>query len=616
MFDLEAQIKRCDLKLRSEYPGITTDIYRINDIQYLIHCKNCYTDYTELKEEFNSSIRTIGLPVNLTLEKPTEYKELIKGIDFENIVSNFEGISITWIDIENILYSKFYDIDFNSIYENPDKRGEIIIEISDTTNLEQEKQLMKFLENIGLAFKYYRIDKVDKDKQSNPKKSFETKYDPMYCFTDKELEFSKRDSALWFENAESIFRNEFKKDNLYFYDTDKSKCFINCSMFENINLRNNILLYDTIYCSLPLMSDFDSFIKRQNIKKDELLELASKDRIKFLLTNTEKRYDVDFLNEAYKINSNSVITRRGINSIIACDIVEIYKNYVLNDINSWEVIGLLSEIIGREKGIDTKKLFSIFSWPIKSITDAFRTLNFSSPLAVSSFGVNTVIGFDGFPNQEKNKVEFEFVMNSHNIHIASALESTYFPFFDKDKNYSDKGVANTVGNLLNFYKNSAPKQLEKLDEIRRINNKERNMINLLGLKEPISIIKYEEYSQKYETTNRLKSILLDLEKMSEEERKKRIAEYSNLILKIGEEGDKKKIDKINYVLGIGGLTPYIGTVSSILALLKSIYDDTLKSDRKKVSKIIDKLSAKKYSNSEKDDIYILSKIDRIANLKS
>ena len=55
------------------------------------------------------------------------------------------------------------------------------------------------------------------------------------------------------------------------------------------------------------------------------------------------------------------------------------------------------------------------------------------------------------PKNVKAKYEFEFVVNSESIHMAHALDATYFPF-RADDSYSDQPYALMMGNLLNFYK--------------------------------------------------------------------------------------------------------------------------------------------------------------------
>lgn len=614
MFDFEGLVKRADLNLKLKYLGLDTKIYKINNSKYEIYCKNIYFDFLTARNEFNSQIRTIGTPVDLISEKPEKYEIIIEGININDVTSNFEGIAITMANIEDLLFSKFHYIDFHRIYENPNTRGELIIEVFDTVTLQQENEIKEFLKKIKLVFDNYVIKKIS-GKIIDSKKSSELILDPMSCCIDKDFEFSIRDSQLWFDNVQKIYTGEFIKEDLYFYDDNKTKCFLDLSLFDNINLRNNILLYDTVYCSLPLASKFDEFLEIQNITREELLELAYKGRIKFLLPNTEKRYNVDFIRELYKVNSDSIITKRGINLLIACYLTEISDRYIFNNIDDLKALSIASEALERENRVKAKNIFSLLTWPIQAKIESFRILNFSSPLGISSFGANTIM--DEFIDKldSKKDIEFELLINSPNIHISSALDATYFPFHDKDGRYSDAGVANILGNLLNFYKYSHEDEFNLINDIRKFNIKEQNIINLLQIKKPISILKYDEYSKEYNTRSKLKNILLNLEKMSSEERKLKISEYNKILLEVAEHSSDKKVDIINYILSIGGFVPYVGTGFSALGLLKSIFTDLRNDERKTILKLIDKVSEKKYSKEEKDNVYILSKIDRIASLK-
>ena len=614
-FNFDGSAKRCDINLRAKYIGLSTTIYKLNEDTYMIYCDEYSIDFKLILEYFNNSIRIIGFPIHVSNIKPIQYEKIISNIEFDNITSKFEGLAIQIKDIISLFYSNFYYINFGNIYCNPQKQDQLIIEISDDTTIEQETEIIKFIDNNVIIF----IDcKIIRLKISKLNKSIEEGFDPLKLIPNKNLECSIRDTILWFDNIEKIYNNEFKKDDLYFYEKNKSKCFVNCQLFDNINLRNHLLLYDIIYCSLPVKSNFDNFLVKQNLTKEELLELAFNNRIKFVLLTAEKQYDMDFLSELYNINPCSIITERAINTLIACDIVDMCDNYIFNDSSTLQNLSIICDSINRKTKLDSKTIFSLLSWPLNAKLDSLRILTFNSPSLISNFGINNILDMDLFNN--KKNAEFEFMINSHNIHIANSLDATYFPFFTEEKNYSDSTVSNIVGALLNFYKNSNPIQIETINTISKFNFQERNSITLLDIRNSIDILKYHEYSKKYNTTLGLKDILNNLEKMNTTERYKKIRDYNNLVLEINENCSNNSLKNpskiIDYFLSATGFIPgYIGTLSSIISLAKTLYMDFNRDERKKVSHLIDKISEKSYNKKEKDDIYMLSKIDRVATLK-
>lgn len=58
MFNNEGTVRRCDLKLRLEYLGLMTTIYRINEDHYAIKCvEGTYTNtLSEIAESMKAEI--------------------------------------------------------------------------------------------------------------------------------------------------------------------------------------------------------------------------------------------------------------------------------------------------------------------------------------------------------------------------------------------------------------------------------------------------------------------------------------------------------------------------------------------------------------------------------
>jgi hypothetical protein len=142
--------------------------------------------------------------------------------------------------------------------------------------------------------------------------------------------YIERDEKLWFENIDNAFNNSFKKEDLDFMN-NKTKCLINLSIFENVNLRNLLLMYDVIYCILPSLEDMSKMLQSQKLNHDDLLYIVEKGRIIFVNLQPEDRLDIGFLNESFQQNPNSVIGRRALSLLTVIDLVEINNNYIFND---------------------------------------------------------------------------------------------------------------------------------------------------------------------------------------------------------------------------------------------------------------------------------------------
>lgn len=74
----------------------------------------------------------------------------------------------------------------------------------------------------------------------------------MHLSLHKELPFTIAEAGFWFERAEEIYTGKTTRNDLPFYRGDSLKCFLDFSVFDNIDLRNVLLQYDTVYIALPI----------------------------------------------------------------------------------------------------------------------------------------------------------------------------------------------------------------------------------------------------------------------------------------------------------------------------------------------------------------------------
>lgn len=106
------RIKRTDLRLRMEYYGLETRIYLLESGQYSIQILNYRELYQEIKQNFNSSIRSVGDWVEVVSEKPENSIREISPL--ANVTDN-EGFFLTLRMLESLLISRFTDTDFRKV---------------------------------------------------------------------------------------------------------------------------------------------------------------------------------------------------------------------------------------------------------------------------------------------------------------------------------------------------------------------------------------------------------------------------------------------------------------------------------------------------------------------
>ncbi|NFO28800.1 hypothetical protein FDB41_10370 [Clostridium botulinum] len=225
------------------------------------------------------------------------------------------------------MISKFFRIDFNKISINHNNGFVVTVEVLNDISLNDELDIKSFIMDMKVG-----INKVEVNKISKPvdKKIYIS--DVGLACTDKKYVYSIRDSEFWFDNVEKIYKGELSRENIDIFDKNKSKCYLDFSVWDNvnINIRNNILLYDKIYISFPLESNMSNFLESQRIKKSDLIEMVERDKLAVLLPNTESRYDDKLLMELYSHNPKSIISKRGINALMAMYFCDLEKKYLSN----------------------------------------------------------------------------------------------------------------------------------------------------------------------------------------------------------------------------------------------------------------------------------------------
>ena len=594
------RIKRTDLRLRMEYYGLETRIYLLESGQYSIQILNYRELYQEIKQNFDSSIRSVGDWVEVVSEKPENSIREISPL--ANVTDN-EGFFLTFRMLESLLISRFTDTDFRKVevYHEDSIRLEICL--GKQISSEKETEIKDFVLNMQIGFSDVKIYA----DQNLP--------DPLYvnevnlACTDSHYKFSVEDSEFWFDNVNKIYSGDMTRESLRFWDPDQTKCYMDFGVWQNknINIRSAVLLYDKVYIAFPLDMNFDKFLEQQHLMIQDLYELVEQKKLVLLLPNTENRYNRKILEDLYGIDSNCVVSKRGINALLAMYYCELEKQYMEIWKGKEEFLQELCKMSIKTQNPQIKMFSDMLLWPIRTRIKSFEMLTSYGPSALSAIGVNKLVRL---PERDRKNIEFELTVNAPSIHIATALQSTYFPFYleNDSGSYSDAGVATILGNILNMYNYLGKGQLENIEEYSKKVDEEKQCIYLLKPENSVDMKHILAYEKKYHTSHTLKRILEDLASLDSAKRTEKVKEYNNAIAEAGLE----KMDAgmaWNYVLSAGGFIPGIGTGVSVLGILYQMAQD-LGIGEKYIIKKLEQGTA-----SERDKIYLLDKINRVAQIR-
>ena len=603
LFDC-GSIKRADLKLRTKYYGIKTKIYLIEHRHYVIQILNFLDMYDEIKKDFECSIRRIGDWVDLVKNEPSNIIEEVPPLS--NIAHNNEGLFLTNETFQCLLISKFPDITLLKIEIQHGINLKVIITVGINTTVSEIEKLKNFIFELRNGFSDVIVQKSEFGK-------------PLFnanvqlACTDNRFEFSKTDSSFWFDNVEKIYSGEIDKRQLRFFDDSTTKCYMDFSVWENenMNIRSNALLYDTIYLSFPLADHMETFLAQQHLSVADLEELVSRNKLVILLPNSESRYDTKTIERLYQVNKNCVVSKRGINALMAMFYCELENNYLLFWQENKDALEYLCKECIKSTDSKVKIIYDWLIWPIVAKQESYDLFTSYSPLTIPSIGANTLFDTIQKVAEKPNpNLDFELTVNSSAIHIATALKATYFPFAVKGSDgiaYSDVTVANIIGDILNAYQYTGNKQHFSIQKCGEILEKERTAIYLLKSDNAVSMKNILDYSQKYKTSQTLKQIISDLSKLDESQRIARVTEYNNQIAEIGKE--HIGVGNIsNYLLGAAGFVPVVGYFASGISILVQAFKD-LGIHRHSVEKRI--IGGKA---TIEDEVYLLDKLSRVAKI--
>lgn len=615
----ENTAKRVDLDFRLKHIELETRIFEIAERVYRIYCKGYIGSFEELEEEFNYEFRPLGKDISIIRYIPARYKRELDRISFDNPVYGFKSCVETRAEVVEFIRGLFPAVDVIGIKVEPGINFKITVLVGKDTTVEDCEAITKELLDKDIDTDDVNVQCVE----GIPRISNDVLNDPMRLCTNKNILCSTREVEYWFEYAEKIYSGDVKREQIPFFRKKGKKCFLDFTVFDNIDLRKALLLYDVLYVALPLKDKFEIFLMQQRTNRKELIELAHLKRIVFVLTNAENRYDVSFINELYHSMPSAVIGRRAINSIMAAYFTELNERFTKNYPNAFDYAKELFKYARENEDVNTLEIAKCLLWPTVAKAKSFGFLNNNGIFAISNYGVNNVLekllcDIPGVGDKFKENIGFEFMVNSYPIHLAVALDATYMPFQSRNGEgcYSDSFVASAIERMLVAYWYNT-NQTNFIDKCRIGKCSEK--IKLYDCNANLSLIDIANLSTELKTTEKFEEILEKYNKLTEQERATLLGEYNKILFDVSQYREKNNKWKSLLIAGAGLIPIDIGFAFALtfFQLYLKRMEDALDKvvDERKFNKIVDEVSDKKYTSEELADIHLLKKMYGVAYLK-
>lgn len=613
--DYSGWVRRLDFILRSSHPYLKTRIFELKNSDFIIFIETSVKSFESLEAEFNNDMRLrfLTTPVTLSQTIPKNYVREIEPIKDKNVSLNFEGIPLNIRDLINNIECRYPQLNLSKIKENY-KDNVFDLYFSDKLSESKRKSIAVELNKMKLPLSFRVYDETPKSLQNNTsqeQKDFSDQVFNIYSSSSMrrlKLDFLERDEALWFDNIDNIYKNKFKKKDLFFLNPSERACFIDFSGFRNINLRNHLLLYDVVYCTLPLFENMNLFLEDQKIKREEILYLANTGRLKIVNTQPETRLDVNFLRCIYREAPNSIVSRRALSTLCAIDAVELNDGYLFNDSEILKMLLSSADEFCSSTQQNVNEFLMYFLWPKYALRNSFEELNRSGTKRVAAYGVRNII------KTGSQKIDFEFSVNYEQIYIAHALDATYFPFIGQN-GYTDHFVSSIISQLLNMYKCLNFRNYKEYFSIEKasIKNPTQELVRIFEVSDFTSIEEFENDVRKTGIQTEMHSLFEKISALSGEERVVYIEKYNNAVdlMKKSQDNEKTLMKYLDAAITLASFVyPPAALISNVLSASKILPDKLMRSIKERLE-----YQTLKYVSEEHRQISYLTKINRVARLR-
>lgn len=616
-FSFAGQVRRIDAMLRSRFPNLHTRIFEVGIHQFEIVFDTELQDAGEISEEFDNSIRFMTVPVTLSNQIPQSCITELVPLSDEDAMGEIAGLPLRCVDLLNLLASRFPAAGIMRVTDDTVSREAIVV-VRSPLDDDTEDQLRSFVGSFQLPLSLTIQVTPSSEDMSRPDID-----DPMFIWAASLRSgapiYAKQDEIFWFENISNIARDQFPIHRFPGMEDEASRCYFDLSLGEkHMNLRQALLMYDEIWCSLPLAERQSGFLAAQGLTKADLLEMVSAGRLRMLSTQPEERLDVRFLEEAYERNPHAVFGRRTTASLLLANVAHMAEQSLLNDPALLPGLSEFSRQLGPIIGIDPNELLRGLLWPMGSRRGSLLGL-----LAHGSKGgpVNSLSRLISDRVQDATGVDIaiEAYIYGEPVHIGHALDATVFGPIDEPTLYYD--LKSVLGSYLNLHENFTGTSAEswiRNQRGKRATGETLPAVQVFEFDRFVPIREIIDDVSLRSTRKQGQGLYARLADLSEEERAQEIVRLNSKWRDI-RRNDANKVFDLGTLETAGSLASLFTTFPfpPIMGLFELGRRALARLRRnRKIDDLMGHLEHKLVSDSRKVELSFLSKIDRVARFKT
>jgi hypothetical protein len=616
-----AAVRRTDVVLRSIYPQLQTRIFQIAPFAYRIVFDEAVLRADVISGEFESKIRPVTVPVQISNDLPENFLREIPPIRDHEIASGFAGFPFSRDDLRTVLYGKFPGLPNLASIDNL-KHPTLTLSFERELTAEEKASVSKFFERWESGWPIEIA--VGAPKPDLPTPPVAIGADMLRIKSARRRSnvppFVQEDEAYWFDNVEAIFGGGISPGRVLDVESLGMSCYVDATVFPQIDVRQALICYDTVFMSPPLIDGGgQSFWLRQGLKRDDFIELAGAGKVRFVLRQPEERTDLAFLTAVYNANPAAIIGRRKASALLAADLVQTADEYRFNMDGIQSHIPELAQRLASELQVPEAEIIQLLLWPNSARRSCLLPLMTNGLMSLGAFGQGKLLG-DQLQRVTGRDVRLEALATSDGVHIAHTLNATLIPPLEEMEGWIVP--RRMVGDRLNFYRSFNTRITAAwADNERRREEKVR-------LLPPIPIFEFDRHAKvrdlirttSYQSTRRKgRALLARLSELPVEERQAEIDRLSGELYELGTRKEKRMmyLDTADNVKEVGAhlMELTLFPVRSVWNLVQAVlrvgrripaldnFMDDLQED----------LTPLHQSNSDLD---FLSKIERVAQLRT
>lgn len=610
--------RRAELLFRSHFPQFDTRLFEVEPNEYLIFTPEAAKAQKFFKETFLRSLAPASLYIKLTEYAPVEYIQEIELMDAKEVHKGFEGLSLTILDLEDLLAIKYPDLPFPLRSKN--QNNPISLIFADRLTIDQDKNVRNFFQ-AHLPDWPIEISHELPVKPESQERSYSLGRIRSSIFRKTDLSYLRPDEEFWFENLDAIFRGSQINHLITGIQSCGSSCYVDATGYKQIDLRQLVLLYDTIFLSLPIVNEQAikyEFWQDQNITEEDFLDLVSAGRIKIVIIQPEERLDNRFLKKIEERAPNSIIGRRSLSSLIASDLVRTAEEYVLLRPEFRSLLTPLIEEICNSTKLSFEVVGKGLLWPAFARSACFTPLLHGGALGITNFGLGSVFNEEirGFTGRD---YFIEAVSVTQGVHIAHVLNATFIPSTEDLIGWNV--VRNLTADRLNFYRsfNSRISAAWIGNEGRKIKrDKILPPVPIFDFHKHTDIHEIMDVSELSSVTRKGRALLSRLSDLPVEERFAEVEKLGKAAYKIGAKRSRRSFaldnldglaSLIDYVSGLG-LFPF----KSAFSISNNILNACRKN--KRFDLLMDSIEQDIKIKGKNEDLDFLTKVNRVAEISA